>query len=184
MTFHSLFVFLAGILSATGNGYVIFMTVKRKTKLKPPELMTVNLAIFDFGISGTVMVLYAQHPNCIIVFFTNSKLKFKFTWWQSNKSFFGLTIYFIFAATYSFILRPFSALRCLVVSVDSQLHFLFKCQRSCGANKQTVVHRFSLRSQTVHFSGSGCSYLVDLHRAMCVKMVSPSFEICIFCLIF
>lgn len=45
--------FLAGIMSATGNGYVIYMTIKRKTKLKPPELMTVNLAIFDFGISGT-----------------------------------------------------------------------------------------------------------------------------------
>ncbi|KAI4802053.1 hypothetical protein KUCAC02_019912, partial [Chaenocephalus aceratus] len=36
-----------------GNGYVIYMTIKRKTKLKPPELMTVNLAIFDFGISVT-----------------------------------------------------------------------------------------------------------------------------------
>lgn len=44
---------LTGILAATGNGYVIYMTIKRKTKLKPPELMTVNLAIFDFGISGT-----------------------------------------------------------------------------------------------------------------------------------
>lgn len=39
-------------MSATGNGYVIYMTIKRKTKLKPPELMTVNLAVFDFGISG------------------------------------------------------------------------------------------------------------------------------------
>ena len=44
---------VTGIMSATGNGYVIYMTIKRKTKLKPPELMTVNLAIFDFGISGT-----------------------------------------------------------------------------------------------------------------------------------
>lgn len=43
---------IPGIMSATGNGYVIYMTIKRKTKLKPPELMTVNLAIFDFGISG------------------------------------------------------------------------------------------------------------------------------------
>ncbi|CAB1340201.1 unnamed protein product, partial [Coregonus sp. 'balchen'] len=40
-------------MSATGNGYVIYMTIKRKTKLRPPELMTVNLAIFDFGISVT-----------------------------------------------------------------------------------------------------------------------------------
>lgn len=46
------FILLAGIMSATGNGYVIYMTIKRKTKMKPPELMTVNLAIFDFGISG------------------------------------------------------------------------------------------------------------------------------------
>lgn len=43
---------LPGVMSATGNGYVLYMTFKRKTKLKPPELMTLNLAIFDFGISG------------------------------------------------------------------------------------------------------------------------------------
>ncbi|XP_033931232.1 opsin-5 [Pseudochaenichthys georgianus] len=47
------YICIIGILSATGNGYVIYMTIKRKTKLKPPELMTVNLAIFDFGISVT-----------------------------------------------------------------------------------------------------------------------------------
>lgn len=55
---------LAGILSATGNGYVIYMSIKRKTKLKPPELMTVNLAIFDFGISGNIIfcdLKYKQH---------------------------------------------------------------------------------------------------------------------------
>ncbi|KAK1888667.1 Opsin-5 [Dissostichus eleginoides] len=46
------YICIIGILSATGNGYVIYMTIKRKTKLKPPELMTVNLAIFDFGISA------------------------------------------------------------------------------------------------------------------------------------
>lgn len=49
---------LTGIMSATGNGYVIYMTIKRKTKLKPPELMTVNLAIFDFGISGTGLCVH------------------------------------------------------------------------------------------------------------------------------
>ncbi len=48
----SLSLSLTGIMSATGNGYVMYMTIKRKTKLKPPELMTLNLAIFDFGISG------------------------------------------------------------------------------------------------------------------------------------
>uniref|UniRef100_A0A3B4U045 Opsin-5 n=1 Tax=Seriola dumerili TaxID=41447 RepID=A0A3B4U045_SERDU len=47
------YICIIGIMSATGNGYVIYMTIKRKTKLKPPELMTVNLAIFDFGISVT-----------------------------------------------------------------------------------------------------------------------------------
>lgn len=48
---------LTGIMSATGNGYVMYMTIKRKTKLKPPELMTLNLAIFDFGISGMGLCL-------------------------------------------------------------------------------------------------------------------------------
>ncbi|XP_028809137.1 opsin-5-like [Denticeps clupeoides] len=47
------YILIIGILSAIGNGYVIYMSFKRKTKLKPPELMTVNLAIFDFGISVT-----------------------------------------------------------------------------------------------------------------------------------
>lgn len=58
----SLSLSLTGIMSATGNGYVIYMTIKRKTKLKPPELMTVNLAIFDFGISGTVMCVISRRP--------------------------------------------------------------------------------------------------------------------------
>lgn len=56
----------AGIMSATGNGYVIYMTIKRKTKLRPPELMTVNLAIFDFGISGTAP-LSAERPLGLMV---------------------------------------------------------------------------------------------------------------------
>ncbi|KAF7231494.1 transcript variant X3 [Nothobranchius furzeri] len=47
------YICIIGILSAIGNGYVIYVTIKRKTKLKPPELMTVNLALFDFGISVT-----------------------------------------------------------------------------------------------------------------------------------
>lgn len=61
-------VFSAGILSATGNGYVIYITIKRKTKLRPPELMTVNLAIFDFGISGkpfrSLFIKYV-HLQCV-----------------------------------------------------------------------------------------------------------------------
>ncbi|KAI1897585.1 hypothetical protein AGOR_G00084780 [Albula goreensis] len=47
------YICIVGVMSATGNGYVLYMTFKRKTKLKPPELMTVNLALFDFGISVT-----------------------------------------------------------------------------------------------------------------------------------
>ncbi|KAG1963591.1 opsin-5 [Pimephales promelas] len=47
------YILVIGVLSATGNGYVIYQTIKRKTKLKPPEFMTLNLAVFDFGISVT-----------------------------------------------------------------------------------------------------------------------------------
>lgn len=56
-----------GIMSATGNGYVIYMTIKRKTKLKPPELMTVNLAIFDFGISGNVVLSVVKSARLLCV---------------------------------------------------------------------------------------------------------------------
>uniref|UniRef100_A0A3B3SZ50 Opsin 5 n=1 Tax=Paramormyrops kingsleyae TaxID=1676925 RepID=A0A3B3SZ50_9TELE len=42
---------IVGILSVIGNGYVLYVALKRKAKLRPPELMTMNLAIFDFGIS-------------------------------------------------------------------------------------------------------------------------------------
>lgn len=56
-----------GIMSATGNGYVMYMTAKRKTKLKPPEIMTLNLAIFDFGISGEFalvhVIIYQMREN-------------------------------------------------------------------------------------------------------------------------
>ncbi|XP_062857301.1 opsin-5 [Trichomycterus rosablanca] len=47
------YILIIGVVSAIGNGFVIYMSIKRKTKLKPPELMTLNLAIFDFGISVT-----------------------------------------------------------------------------------------------------------------------------------
>uniref|UniRef100_H3B1A3 Opsin-5 n=2 Tax=Latimeria chalumnae TaxID=7897 RepID=H3B1A3_LATCH len=40
-----------GAISSVGNGCVLYMAYKRKTKLKPPEIMTVNLAICDFGMS-------------------------------------------------------------------------------------------------------------------------------------
>ncbi|MGH0158320.1 UNVERIFIED_CONTAM: hypothetical protein FKN15_035266 [Acipenser sinensis] len=45
------YMIIVGILSAVGNGYVIVMSWKRKTKLKPPELLTINLAVFDLGIT-------------------------------------------------------------------------------------------------------------------------------------
>ncbi|KAJ8339903.1 hypothetical protein SKAU_G00345360 [Synaphobranchus kaupii] len=47
----AVYICIIGVMSATGNGYVLYMAFKRKTKLRPPELMTVNLALFDFGIS-------------------------------------------------------------------------------------------------------------------------------------
>ncbi|MEE6476976.1 hypothetical protein FKM82_011309 [Ascaphus truei] len=40
-----------GILSTLGNSYVIVLSFKRKKKLRPAEIMTVNLAICDLGIS-------------------------------------------------------------------------------------------------------------------------------------
>ncbi|XP_051470521.1 opsin-5-like isoform X2 [Apus apus] len=52
-----------GILSTLGNGYVIFMSTKRKKKLRPAEIMTVNLAVCDLGISGK--------PFSIISFFSH-----------------------------------------------------------------------------------------------------------------
>ncbi|KAF2987118.1 hypothetical protein EK904_012054, partial [Melospiza melodia maxima] len=52
-----------GILSTLGNGYVIFMSSKRKKKLRPAEIMTVNLAVCDLGISGK--------PFSIISFFSH-----------------------------------------------------------------------------------------------------------------
>ncbi|XP_055042971.1 opsin-5 [Misgurnus anguillicaudatus] len=47
----ALYILIVGILGATGNGYVIYKTITRKNKLKPPEFMTLNLAVLDFGIS-------------------------------------------------------------------------------------------------------------------------------------
>ncbi|XP_059837225.1 opsin-5 [Hypanus sabinus] len=45
------YLIVIGLVSIFGNGYVIYMTIKQKNKLKPAELMTVNLAIFDFGMA-------------------------------------------------------------------------------------------------------------------------------------
>lgn len=54
-----LFSIITGILSTLGNGYVIFMSSKRKKKLRPAEIMTVNLAVCDLGISGNFMFLFS-----------------------------------------------------------------------------------------------------------------------------
>lgn len=54
-----LFAIITGILSTLGNGYVIFMSSKRKKKLRPAEIMTVNLAVCDLGISGNSMFLFS-----------------------------------------------------------------------------------------------------------------------------
>ncbi|XP_034847122.1 opsin-5 [Mirounga angustirostris] len=42
---------IIGILSTFGNGYVLYMSSRRKKKLRPAEIMTINLAICDLGIS-------------------------------------------------------------------------------------------------------------------------------------
>nr|XP_026648025.1 opsin-5 isoform X2 [Zonotrichia albicollis] len=56
---------IIGILSTLGNGYVIFMSSKRKKKLRPAEIMTVNLAVCDLGIS------VVGKPFSIISFFSH-----------------------------------------------------------------------------------------------------------------
>lgn len=40
-----------GVVSVVGNGIVLLVFCRKKKKLRPPELMTVNLAICDFGYS-------------------------------------------------------------------------------------------------------------------------------------
>ncbi|KAF7239479.1 Opsin-5 [Varanus komodoensis] len=47
-----IYLLLIGVMSTLGNGYVIYMSTQRKKKLRPAEIMTVNLAVCDLGISG------------------------------------------------------------------------------------------------------------------------------------
>ncbi|KAM9317373.1 opsin-5-like [Gastrophryne carolinensis] len=47
------YLMLIGVLSTLGNGYVLLMACRRKKKLRPAEIMTVNLAASDLGISVT-----------------------------------------------------------------------------------------------------------------------------------
>ncbi|XP_075719955.1 opsin-5 [Rhinoderma darwinii] len=60
-----LYLLIIGLLSTFGNGYVLFMACKRKKKLRPAEIMTINLAICDLGISVT------GKPFCIVSFFSH-----------------------------------------------------------------------------------------------------------------
>ncbi|XP_019376239.1 PREDICTED: opsin-5 [Gavialis gangeticus] len=56
---------IVGVLSTLGNGYVIFLSARQKKKLKPAEIMTMNLAVCDFGIS------VSGKPFTIISFFSH-----------------------------------------------------------------------------------------------------------------
>ncbi|KAJ7344128.1 hypothetical protein JRQ81_000078 [Phrynocephalus forsythii] len=60
-----IYLLMIGILSTLGNGYVIYMSTQRKKKLRPAEIMTVNLAVCDLGIS------VVGKPFSIIAFFSH-----------------------------------------------------------------------------------------------------------------
>ncbi|XP_069830107.1 opsin-5 [Dendropsophus ebraccatus] len=78
-----LYLLVIGVLSTVGNGYVLYMACRRKKKLRPAELMTVNLAICDLGISVT------GKPFAIVSFFSH---RWVFGWsvcqWYGWVSFF------------------------------------------------------------------------------------------------
>ncbi|KPP79344.1 opsin-5-like, partial [Scleropages formosus] len=52
----------AGSLSVAGNGIVLLVFSRKRSKMRPPELMTVNLAICDFGYSllGAPFLIYSR----------------------------------------------------------------------------------------------------------------------------
>ncbi|XP_040286914.1 opsin-5 [Bufo bufo] len=60
-----LYLLIIGVLSTLGNGYVLFMACWRKKKLRPAEIMTINLAISDLGISVT------GKPFTVVSFFAH-----------------------------------------------------------------------------------------------------------------
>ncbi|XP_030249900.1 opsin 9 isoform X2 [Sparus aurata] len=47
----AVFLIFTGVLSLLGNGTVLLVYCRKRKKLKPPELMTINLALCDFGFS-------------------------------------------------------------------------------------------------------------------------------------
>ncbi|XP_034966521.1 opsin-5 [Zootoca vivipara] len=59
------YLLIIGIMSTLGNGYVLYMSIQRKKKLRPAEIMTVNLAVCDLGIS------VLGKPFSIIAFFSH-----------------------------------------------------------------------------------------------------------------
>ncbi|XP_070767922.1 opsin 9 [Enoplosus armatus] len=47
----AVFLTLTGVTSVLGNGTVLLVYCRKRKKLRPPELMTINLAVCDFGFS-------------------------------------------------------------------------------------------------------------------------------------
>uniref|UniRef100_A0A3P8SV75 Opsin 9 n=1 Tax=Amphiprion percula TaxID=161767 RepID=A0A3P8SV75_AMPPE len=47
----AVFLIFTGIASVLGNGLVLLVFCRRRKKLRPPELLTINLALCDFGFS-------------------------------------------------------------------------------------------------------------------------------------
>uniref|UniRef100_A0A8C7GS83 Opsin 9 n=1 Tax=Oncorhynchus kisutch TaxID=8019 RepID=A0A8C7GS83_ONCKI len=47
----AIFLILTGVVSVVGNGIVLLVYCRKKKKLRPPELMTINLAVCDVGYS-------------------------------------------------------------------------------------------------------------------------------------
>ncbi|CAL8341246.1 unnamed protein product [Gadus morhua 'NCC'] len=47
----AVFLIITGMMSMLGNGTVLLVYFRKRTKLRPQELMTINLAICDFGFS-------------------------------------------------------------------------------------------------------------------------------------
>ncbi|XP_071764577.2 opsin 9 [Centroberyx gerrardi] len=45
------FLFVTGVTSVLGNGMVLLVYCRKRKKLRPPELMTINLAVCDLGFS-------------------------------------------------------------------------------------------------------------------------------------
>ncbi|KAG7469341.1 hypothetical protein MATL_G00127880 [Megalops atlanticus] len=58
----SVFLIITGTVSILGNGVVLLVFSRKRTHLRPPELMTINLAICDFGYSllGAPFLIYSS----------------------------------------------------------------------------------------------------------------------------